>query len=216
MKHLLSACVALFVFEIPVAALAEEPSSQPLNESTRDSGTELQTPGVAIDKVIEVVARKTGKKYALDPRVHAQVQIVGQDLNRLTYPELLTVLQLYGFAAVETGGYVLVVPETNVRNMPLPLVSGKEVYPDSQFVSVVVPVSYGPAGALVPILRPLLPPYAHLAAAICSNSLLMIDTYANVRRIESLIKSLDTGDPYKPAKCEPPIAKSATTDGKSS
>ena len=40
-------------------------------------------------------------------------------------------------------------------------------------------------------------PAAHLAAAICSNSLVMVDTFANIRRIESLVAVLDTGDAYK-------------------
>jgi general secretion pathway protein D len=208
MKQLTFICIAWFSLVIPVAALAEVPS-QPLSEGARDPGAETQTPGVALDKVIDLVARKSGKKYVLDPRVHAQVQIAGEDLNRITYPELLTILQLYGFAAIESGGYVLVVPQTNVRAMPLPQIAGKEVLPDSEYVSIVIPVTKVPAGALVPILRPLLPPYAHLAAAVCSNSLLMIDTYANVRRIEALIKALDTGDPFTPAKCESPSAKPA-------
>jgi hypothetical protein len=43
---------------------------------------------------------------------------------------------------------------------------------------------------------------AILAAAYCSNAILMVDTYANVKRIESLIESLDTGTPFNPEKCE--------------
>src|SRR5277367_3618015 len=174
MKHLLLASLALFVCGVS--------PSQPITDSTRESNTDTQTPGVAIDKLIEAVAHRTGKRFVLDPRVHAQMQFVGEDLNRLTYPELLTILPIYGFTAVESGGYVLVVPQTNIRVMPLPQVSGKEAYPDSEYVSIVIRLTKVPAGSLVPILRPLLPPYAHLAAAPCSNSLLMIDTYANVRR----------------------------------
>jgi type II secretory pathway component GspD/PulD (secretin) len=209
MKQLIFVCIAWYALAVPVAALALDSPSPTVSENTGDSGTESQTPGVGLDKVIDLVARKSGKKYVLDPRVHAQVQMVGEDLNRITYSELLTILQLYGFAAIESGGYVLVVPQTNVRSMPLPQIAGKDVYPDSEYVSIVIPVTKVPAGALVPILRPLLPPYAHLAAAICSNSLLMIDTYANVRRIEALIKALDTGDSFTPAKCESPGAKPA-------
>jgi type II secretory pathway component GspD/PulD (secretin) len=209
MKHFLLASLALFVCAGPGAALAEETPSQPVTDSTPESNTDTQTAGVAIDKLIEAVAHRTGKRFVLDPRVHAQVQLVGEDLNRVTYPELLTILQLYGFTTMESGGYVLVVPHTNVRVLPLPQIRGKEAYPDSQFVSIVIPVTKLPAATLVPILRPLLPPYAHLAASMCSNSLLMVDTYANVRRIEALIKALDTGDPYKPTSCEPPIAKPA-------
>jgi hypothetical protein len=36
------------------------------------------------------------------------------------------------------------------------------------------------------------------------NTLIMVDSFDNVRRIESLIKELDTGESYKPPKCEPP------------
>ena len=195
--------IVAFALVAPVASLGETPQ-QPTTDATQESSMDSPSPGVAITKVIDIVARKTGKKFILDPRVRAQVQIVGEDLNHLTYPELLTILPLYGFTAVESGGYVLVVPQTNIRAMALPLIASKETYPDSQYVSIVIPVTKLPAGSLVPILRPLLPPYAHLAAAICSNSLIMVDTYANVRRIESLVKALDTGDPYQPAKCEAP------------
>jgi general secretion pathway protein D len=209
MKQLICLCIAWFALGIPVAALAEVSTSQPVTDSTGETSSDTETSGIAIDKVIEAVARRTGKKFVLDLRVHAQVHIVGEDLNHLTYVELLTILPLYGFTAVESGGFVLVVPQTNIRAMPLPQIAGKETYPDSQYVSIVIPVTKLPAGSLVPILRPLLPPYAHLAAASCSNSLLMVDTYANVRRIESLVKALDTGDPFTPAKCESPGVKLA-------
>jgi len=196
--------IVWFVFGIPVASFGESAPGQPTTDPPQESSADSQAPGIAVVKVIDIVARRAGKKFVIDPRVHGQVQIVGEDLNRLTYPELLTILPIYGFTAVDSGGYVLVVPQANIRAMPLPQIAGKEVFPDFEYVSIVIPVTKLPAGSLVPILRPLLPPYAHLAAAPCSNSLLMIDTYANVRRIEALIKALDIGEPYQPAKCEAP------------
>jgi general secretion pathway protein D len=206
MKHLVLVCVILLAIEIPARALGEIPPSQSPADSTHELSAD-QTAGVSITKVIDIVARKTGKKYLLDPRVHAQVQIIGEDLNRVSYAELLTILQINGFTAVDSGGYVLVIPESVVRAMPLPTVTGKEAYPDSQYVSAVIPVVTLPAASLVPLLRPLLPQQGHLAAAACTNSILMVDTFANIRRIEALIKALDTGDPYKPAKCEAPSVK---------
>jgi Bacterial type II/III secretion system short domain len=59
-----------------------------------------------------------------------------------------------------------------------------------------------PAAFLVPILRPMLPQMAQLAAYPCSNSLLIVDSSANVKRIEAVVKALDVGAPYKPAPCE--------------
>jgi type II secretory pathway component GspD/PulD (secretin) len=201
MKHLVSVC-ALLAIAAPTMILGESPPSQSVTESALEQPSE-QAVGIPLTKVIEVVARKTGKKYLLDSRVHAQVQLIGEDLNRVSYPELLTILEVYGFTAVESGGYVLIVPESTVRAMPIPTLSGKEVFPDSQYVSVVVPITKMPAATLVPILRPLMPTHGHLSATVCGNAILMVDIYANVRRIESLIKELDIGEPYKPAKCEP-------------
>ena len=34
-------------------------------------------------------------------------------------------------------------------------------------------------------------------------TLLITDRYANVKRIEAIVKALDVGTPYKPEKCEP-------------
>jgi general secretion pathway protein D len=82
--------------------------------------------------------------------------------------------------------------------------SSGQTFPDAQIVNYIIPVKNGPAAFLVPILRPMLPQYAHLAAAVCSNSLLVVDSYANVRRIETIVKTLDVGAPYKPEKCEMP------------
>jgi general secretion pathway protein D len=205
-KYLVLGCLTALALEIPVGAMGETPSSETPTESTRELGAD-QTAGVPLTKVIDIVAHKTGKKYVLDPRVHAQVQLIGEDLNHITYAELLTILKLYGFTAVDSGGYILVVPESIVRAMPLPSVTGKDAYPDSQYVTAVIPVTKMPAASLVPVLRPLIPQQGHLAATVCGNDILMVDTFANVRRIESLINLLDTGDSYKPARCEAPSAK---------
>jgi len=158
--------------------------------------------GVPLLSLVRAVAKRTGKKMVIDPRVHGNVQLIGEEPGSVTYSELLTILQVQGFAAVEGGGLVKVIPETIVRQSALPLVVGSVTYPDAQYVAAVIPVRKMPAGNLVPILRPLLPQQAHLAAAICSNSILMVDTYANIRRIETLIAALDTGNPYKADRCD--------------
>jgi len=66
-----------------------------------------------------------------------------------------------------------------------------------EVVNKIIPVKTMPAATLVPILRPLLPRHAHLVAVMCRNALIMVDTYANVKRLESLVQALDTGTPYQ-------------------
>lgn len=49
-----------------------------------------------------------------------------------------------------------------------------------------------PAVQLVAILRPLLPPPAALVAFPATNSVVIFDRFANLRRIEGLIKAPDS------------------------
>jgi hypothetical protein len=89
-------------------------------------------------RIIATVARKIGKKYLIDSRVHAHVQLIGQDPSNITYSDLLTILQVYGFAATEGGGYVRVIPDATIfpANRPTS---------DAQFVNYVLPVENMPA-----------------------------------------------------------------------
>jgi general secretion pathway protein D len=169
--------------------------------STSESSVDA---GVPLTQLISTVSKKTGKKFVVDPRVRGGATIIGQDPASISYAELVMILEVNGFSAVEGGGYVRVVPEANVRQLPTPIVSGKETLPDSEYVTRLLPVKSLPAGLLVPILRPLLPQQSHLAAEICSNTLLMVDTFANTKRIESVIQTFDKGEAYKPPRCELP------------
>jgi general secretion pathway protein D len=198
MKSMIAACAAAGLAAALVGGVS------PAADTASESAGESSDAGIPIERIIATVAHRTGKKYLIDPRVHAHVQIIGQDPSNITYSDLLTILQVYGFAATEGGGYIRVIPDATIRQWALPQVSSGQTYPDAQFVNYVLSVKTMPAALLVPILRPLLPQVAQLAAAVCSNSLLMSDSYANVKKIETIVKALDVGTPYKPEKCEMP------------
>jgi general secretion pathway protein D len=51
------------------------------------------------------------------------------------------------------------------------------------------------APQLIPILRPLLPQGAHLAAHADTNRLIVMDRYANVQRITAIVRALDVPSP---------------------
>jgi general secretion pathway protein D len=157
--------------------------------------------GVPFYKLIATVAKKTGKKFIVDPRVRGEAEIVGQDTSNISFNDLLTVLHIYGYIAIESGGYVSVIPDAAARQVPTAQIIGKETRPDAEIVTKVITVKSIPAAQLVPILRPMVPQFGHLAALPCVNKLIYVDTFANVRRLQGVIDALDVGEPYKP-KCE--------------
>lgn len=188
------ACAVLALLSSP-HALAQ--SSSPTNKDA-----------VAITQVIASTARKTGKKFLVDPRVTGDVTVIGLDPDALDYPTLLSVLQVHGFAAVDDGKYVRIVPDASARQLAIPVLTGDGSYANAEYVTRVFSIKNVPAAMFVPILRPLLPQQAHLVALPCTNNLILVDTYGNVKRLEKIVSTLDTGEPYKPEKCGgPPPAK---------
>jgi len=199
MKPLQIVCVA-FLLGTTGAAVAQAPTTSSSSESAVVS--ERVANGVPIAQLITAIQKKTGKKFVVDPRVHVDVELVEKDISSINYSDFLTILQVYGFSAFETGGYVEVLPLASARQVGGTLITGKEKRPDAEIVTKVLSAKNLAVVQLVPILRPLIPQYGHLAALPCANKLIVVDTFANVRRIESVIEALDVGEPFKPEKCE--------------
>ncbi len=194
------ACAAVAVTGIAFA------QSESVSSSPGSGGTPLI-------QLIDTVAKKTGKSFVLDPRVSGNATLVHIDPAKIGYPELLLVLQVQGFAAIESGGIVRVVPEASARTAPSPLIGNNDKLPDALMVTRVMRVKSIPAPQLVPILRSLLPQNAHLAAFPCTNEIVIVDTFANVRRIESIVSTMDKGNelPLPTCRLEEPRAQAAGT-----
>jgi general secretion pathway protein D len=201
MKSCLLLAQILCVLVGLTCAAAETRSSEAA--SATDSAA-ANSNGVPIERLVATVAKKTGKQFLLDPRVHTNVVLVGQEPSEITYPQLLTILDVYGYATVEEAGYVRVAPDANIRSEPIPTITSKDARAASEYVTQIIPVKNISAVELVPILRPMLPQQAQLSALPSANTLIVVDRFANVRRIEALVRSLDTpenkpreGDPRK-------------------
>ena len=189
------------VAAVALLTLVAAPSASAQVERSDDKSPPALAGAVPLERVIAAVAKRTGKKFIVDPRLRGDATLVGQEPTNVDYPTLLLILRIHGFAAMEQGGYVQIIPDANIRQYPVPLVTGKESYADGEFVNKVIVLKNAPAAQLVPILRPMLPQSAHLVAMPCKNTLLIVDTFANVKRIEQLARALDVGDAYTPPSC---------------
>jgi type II secretory pathway component GspD/PulD (secretin) len=202
MKPVMTICLLVCALGAFGEAMAQERGSG-ASAVTEGLKQPERADGVPLERLIATVAKKSGKKFIVDNRVSGNVEILGQDVSAVNYGDLLSILLLNGFTAIEGSDYVGVIPISGVRAEPLPLATAKDKFPDAQFVTMVVPVKTVLAASLVPILRPLLPTYAHLAAMPCINSMLIVDNFANVKRLEKLITTLDVGkQQFVPSPCE--------------
>jgi type II secretory pathway component GspD/PulD (secretin) len=165
--------------------------------SETPASSEATQGGVPIDQIIASAAKKSGKRFIVDPRVHANVLLIGGTPSDLTYPEFLTVLETYGYGAVEAGRYVRIVPDANLRQYATPTITAKDTFPGSEFVTEIITVKNVSAAQLVPILRPMVNQYGHMAAYPSSNTLMLSDRFDNVRRVEGIIRAFDAAETVK-------------------
>ena len=182
---------ALAVLVTPVLALAAEPTTAPCaaTSSAGDNGMELTD-------LIDKVAKRTGKQFILDPRVRASVAKTGIDLEKVDYAKLLAILTIHQFSAYEVNGIVRVVPDANARQLPIPVTTEIPANAlDDEYVTVVITAKNMCMTQAVPVLRPLMPQAAHMAAYAQSNTLIISDHVANARRIVDMVQRLDKAAP---------------------
>jgi len=145
-----------------------------------------------IRQVVEAVSAVTGKNVILDPRVTGRVTLLsptplGPDA---LYEAFLSILQVHGYVAIESGELVKIVPDATARQFPSQMGTAGAAGPDDLATQVIQVQNVG-ATQLVPILRPLLPQYGHLVAHAGSNMLIISDRAANVARMVSIIRRID-------------------------
>jgi general secretion pathway protein D len=169
---------------LPVFGVAAEQDA-----SSRPSSDDF---GIELNDLIDKVAKRTGKQFIVDPRVRATVPKTGLDVDKVDYAKLLAILTVHQFAAYESNGIVKIVPDANARSLPIPLtqeVPAKAL--DDEFVTVMFQARNMCSAQAVPVLRPLMPQNAHLAAFPQANTLLISDRAGNARRIVEMAERLD-------------------------
>jgi general secretion pathway protein D len=145
-----------------------------------------------IRQVVEAVAAVTGKNFILDPRVTGRVTLLsptplGPDA---LYEAFLSILQVHGYVAIESGDLIKIIPDATARQFPTTIGTADSMGPDDLATQVIQLRNVG-ATQLVPILRPLIPQYGHLVAHAGSNMLIISDRAANVARIVAIVRRID-------------------------
>jgi len=144
-----------------------------------------------IKQIVEAVGAVTGKNFIIDPRVSAKVTMLSSSPMSpdAFYEAFLSILEVHGYVTITTGDVIKVLPSASARQYP-GLTSTDGAGADD-IVTQVIKVQNINAAQLVPILRPLIPQYGHLAAHPGSNMLIISDRAHNVQRILSIIRRID-------------------------
>jgi general secretion pathway protein D len=150
-----------------------------------------------LSQIIQAVGEVTGKNFIIDPRVNAKVTMVSATPMSPSafYEAFLSVLQVYGYVAVPAGKVIKIIPNTDARQVPANDLPNNVSATSDEVVTQIVTVKNISAAQLVPLLRPLIPQYGHLAAYPTGNMLIISDRASNVSRIVRIVERMDeSGD----------------------
>jgi len=178
-------------------AYAQPPGAPPPPQATQLGQPQQRiTPNFKdadITQIAEAVAAATGKNFIMDPRVRAQVTMLSSTPMSPDgfYQAFLSILAVHDFIAVPDGQVVKILPDANARQMPSIDLPDTVSATSDEIVTQVIDVKNVNAAQLVPILRPMIPQYGHLAAYPAGNILIISDRASNVNRMMRIIRRID-------------------------
>lgn len=156
-------------------------------------GITLNFQDTDIAGLVTLVAKVTGRNFIVDPRVKGKVTLVSGSPVPIEslYDIFLSVLATYNFAALPSGNLTKIIPANLVKQNPTPTITDGELPVNEQEITYIVTLKHASVNEILPIIRPLLPPTAHIAPHAGSNSLILTDRASNIRRVLSLIERID-------------------------
>ena len=192
-KSRVTAVCALSVLLLAVNLAAAAPQGKPQEGATITPNYK----DADLSQIIQAVAEVTGKNFIIDPRVNAKVTMLSATpmTPAAFYEAFLAVLQVYGYVAVPAGKVIKIIPNTDSRQLPANDLPREVSTTSDELVTQIITMKNISAAQLVPLLRPLIPQYGHLAAYPSGNMLIISDRASNVSRIVRIVERMDeSGD----------------------
>jgi len=151
----------------------------------------------SLHAVLEYLSEAAGLIIVEEAEVEGRVTVMS--LQPISTDEAIalldTVLKEEGYAAIRNGRTLKIVSLERAAKENIPTFSGGD--PDQipmadRLVTQIIPVRFAEATKLKADLAPLLSSTATLSTNAASNTLVLVDTQANIRRMAEIIQALDS------------------------
>ncbi|MCE5184694.1 MAG: type II secretion system secretin GspD [Planctomycetaceae bacterium] len=177
----------------PWAAAQEDPNDIPLEQKK----ITLNFENAGINEIMGYLSETTGLVIISDTYIDGRVNLLSKQPLSVDEAVVLinTVLREKEYAAVRTGRTLKLVPLSEASKLNIPVTSGNDpdkIVAGDDMVTHIIPIRYANAANLREDLSTLLPSYAVLTANQASNSLIITDTTASIKRFIEIVRAVDT------------------------
>jgi len=147
-----------------------------------------------IEAVTRAFAAMIDRAIVVDPRVRGAITVYSEQPQsvREAWQSYLSALRGLGFAVVESGGLLKVVPEADAKLQTGTVSIGETGVRGDQVITQIFTLRYENPNNLVPVLRPLISANNTINANPGNNSLIITDYAENLQRLGKIIAALDT------------------------
>jgi general secretion pathway protein D len=150
---------------------------------------------VDISTMVKFISDLTGRNFVLDDRVKGKISVYSPSKLSIeeAYNVFVSVLELKGFTVVQSGRVAKIVPTASARQSGFAILpSGERAPVNENYVAQVVKLENISAQEALTFLQPMVSKDGHLAAFGPGNLILMVDSSLNIRKLQNILKVIDT------------------------
>ena len=146
-----------------------------------------------VEAVTRAFAAMIERPILVDPRVKGTITVYSEQPQsvREAYSSYISALRGLGFAVIESGGLLKVVPEADAKLQTGTVSVGEVAVRGDQVITQIFALRYENPNNLVAVLRPLISANNTINASPGSNALVITDYAENLQRIAKIIAALD-------------------------
>lgn len=176
--------------ETSVAPRAVSPAASP--QSGRYVTIDFDN--VDITVFIKFVSELTGKNFVIDDKVRGKVTIISPKKIAVdeVYKLFESVLEIYGFATVEAGDVIKVIPALEARGKNVDLrLQREDIAPEDKIVTQILSLRHATPDDMKKVLDPLISKTSVILAYPPTGMLIITDVLSNIKRLQDIVTALD-------------------------
>lgn len=196
----------------PVAS--QPPVSQPAVPSQAGRYVTIDFDNVDITVFIKFVSELTGRNFVVDDKVKGKVTVISPKKIAVdeVYKVFESVLDIYGFATVQAGEVIKVIPALDARGKNLDVRLTREaVVPEDKIVTQILSLRHASPDEMKKVLDPLISKTSIILSYPPTGMLIITDFLSNIQRLQTIVTALDV-DGVGEVISYVPLKSSSATD----
>jgi len=149
---------------------------------------------VDINVFIKFISELTGKNFVVDNKIRGKVTVISPSKISVkeAYKVFESVLEVHGFATVEAGKVIKIIPSPEARTKNIKtLLKESAASPEDKIITQIITLKYANASEIKKLFTPLISKSSVVLAYSPTNMLIVTDFHSNITRLIRILKAID-------------------------